>query len=101
MPRRAPVRPFTDWDEIPVVFDAGIMARISGYTIETVKKKTQLGQLPGIKTCEGEEWRYEKTTVMNHYGVDPISCMSEKRLNDFLFTIQKTLLILSEKLNTA
>ena len=99
MPRKAP--PVTDWDTVPVVFDVPMMARISGYTPETVAKKAQRGELPGKKDENDGEWRFEKSAVMKFYGVDPLASISSQQLLKSIQVFEATLNGLAANLNNA
>ena len=60
-------QPITSWDEVPVIFDIAIMCRLTGWSRETVKKKTQKGELPGFKVG-GIEWRYRKDEIQELFS---------------------------------
>lgn len=51
-------RNVTNWDEVPIVMDIVMAARIVGQTPESIKHKCQQGLFPAYK--EGKEWRIEK-----------------------------------------
>lgn len=54
----------TDWDNVPVVFDIPMAARILGVTPEGIKRRCQRGELPAFK--DGKLWRFEKTAFMDY-----------------------------------
>jgi excisionase family DNA binding protein len=54
----------TEWDNVPVIFDIPMAARILGVTPEGVKRRCQLGELPAFK--DGKLWRFEKTAFIDY-----------------------------------
>lgn len=56
------IRPPTNWDEVPLVFDIPLACRMLGKSQENVKKMCQRGAIPAFKA--GKEWRFEKGAVM-------------------------------------
>ena len=61
--------PVTNWQEVPVIFDIPMAARLLGKTVEVVRRMIVNGQLPAQKT--GGEWRLRKDTVMQMMGYLP------------------------------
>ena len=55
----------TNWDQVPVVIDLPFAARILGQSIETLKKRSQRGELPGAFKA-GREWRINKAALRNY-----------------------------------
>lgn len=60
----ARVRPITSWDEVPIVMNLDMAARILDVSYEALKKRCQLGKFPGFKA--GELWRVEKETFRDY-----------------------------------
>ena len=54
-------RKFTNWDELPIVFDLPMASILTGQSCENLKRLCQRGQLPAFKI--GKEWRFEKETL--------------------------------------
>lgn len=59
-------KPITSWDDVPIVLDLAMAARIVGQAPEYLKKRAQRGTFPAYK--EGAAWRCEKTALMKHVG---------------------------------
>ena len=55
----------TDWNQVPVVIDLPFVARILGQSIETLKKHSQRGELPGAFKA-GRDWRVEKDALRKY-----------------------------------
>jgi len=54
-----------NWDQVPVVIDLPFVARILGQSIETLKKRSQRGELPGAFKA-GRDWRIAKDALRNY-----------------------------------
>ena len=61
--------PVTNWQEVPVIFDIPMAARLLGKTVEVVRRMIVNGQLPAQKT--GGEWRLRKDEIMACMGYLP------------------------------
>ena len=55
----------TNWDQVPVVIDLPFASRILGQNIETLKKKSQRGEMPGAFKL-GRDWRVAKDALRNY-----------------------------------
>jgi len=55
----------TSWEQVPVVIDLPFASRILGQSIETLKKRSQRGELPGAFKA-GREWRIAKNTFRDY-----------------------------------
>ena len=55
----------TNWDQVPVVIDLPFAARILGQSIETLKKRSQRGELPGAFKA-GRDWRVNKDVLRSY-----------------------------------
>ena len=58
------VRPITSWDDVPIVMDLPMAARIIGTTRESLEKRCHKGTFPAYK--EGRLWRIEKGALLAH-----------------------------------
>ncbi len=58
------MNPITNWDDVPVVFDLPLAARILGVTYEGIKKRCQKGEIPAFK--DGKLWRMEKEALRDY-----------------------------------
>jgi hypothetical protein len=56
----------TDWQDVPLVLDLPLAARIVGQSPENLKKRAQRGDFPAYK--EGNQWRVAKSSLMKHVG---------------------------------
>ena len=52
----------TDWEQVPIVIDLPFAARILGQSIETLKRRSQRGELPGAFKA-GRDWRIAKDAL--------------------------------------
>ena len=50
-----------NWDNVPVIVDLPMAARILGLTVETLKRYAQQGTFPAFKT--GRAWRVTKKAL--------------------------------------
>ena len=55
----------TSWEQVPVVIDLPFAARILGQSIETLKKRSQRGELPGAFKA-GRDWRVAKDALRSY-----------------------------------
>jgi hypothetical protein len=55
----------TSWEQVPIVIDLPFAARILGQSIETLKKRSQRGELPGAFKA-GRDWRVNKNALRNY-----------------------------------
>ena len=55
----------TSWEQVPVVIDLPFAARILGQSIETLKKRSQRGELPGAFKA-GRDWRVTKDALRRY-----------------------------------
>lgn len=58
---------YYDWDDVPVLLDVTMAARLLGYDCESIKVMCRSGRLPGFKV--GKEWRINKSDIMRMAGV--------------------------------
>mgnify|MGYP000550244126 CR=1 FL=1 len=49
---------FYSWDDVPIIIDAVMAARILGYTVEHTRLLLQQGKIPAHKM--GKDWRISK-----------------------------------------
>lgn len=54
----------TSWDEVPVIMDLPMAARLIGVTPESLKKRCQRGTFPAYK--EGALWRVDKDRLREY-----------------------------------
>lgn len=57
-------RPFTNWDDVPVVFDLALGARILAIAPETLKKYCADGKFPAHKVFNS--WRIDKAEMQQY-----------------------------------
>jgi hypothetical protein len=57
-------KPVTSWDDVPIVMDMPMAARIVGQCPEYLKKRAQRGTFPAYK--EGSQWRVSKAALKEH-----------------------------------
>lgn len=57
-------RLITDWDQVPIIMDLPLAARIVGKSPETLKKLAQRGGFPAYK--DGKFWRVTKEALLEH-----------------------------------
>lgn len=53
--------PVLDWREVPVIFDLGMLARITRKHVECLRRATAAGEIPGVKVLG--EWRFHKDKI--------------------------------------
>jgi len=51
----------TSWDEVPVIFDMPMAARLFGRSVDSLKLKAQAREIPAFKI--GAEWRFDKDAI--------------------------------------
>ena len=66
MPR---IRPITNWDQVPVVFDLPMLSVLLGQSREMLRIRASRGEIPAKKV--GREWRFEKEKILKWLGGDP------------------------------
>lgn len=65
MPRKKATPKLTyNWDEVPVVLDVPLAARILGFTVDSVSRKCKSGELPAHKIMG--EWRFCKDELISY-----------------------------------
>lgn len=52
---------FSNWGEVPVIFDAPMAAALLGESIRTIQYKAQNGIIPAFKV--GSQWRFKKEEI--------------------------------------
>lgn len=57
-------RPITSWEEVPVIFDIPMAARLLGKTPENITRRCQSGEFPAFK--DGKEWRITKEALLKY-----------------------------------
>ena len=62
-------KPIINWDEVPVLMDIPLAARVLIKSPEWVKQKAQSGELPAVKV--GTEWRIPKSKLREYVGDEP------------------------------
>lgn len=50
-----------DWNQVPVMIDLGWLAQITGKNVESLRRATAAGQIPGVKVLG--EWRFHKDQI--------------------------------------
>lgn len=56
----------TDWEDLPIIFDLATLARITGFSYETLRGKARDGEIPCVKV--GTQYRLEKEAVKEWLG---------------------------------
>lgn len=62
-------KPIINWDDVPVLMDIPLAARVLLKSPEWVKQKAQSGELPAVKV--GMEWRIPKSKLREYIGDAP------------------------------
>lgn len=62
-------KPIINWDDVPVLMDIPLAARVLLKSPEWVKQKAQSGELPAVKV--GMEWRIPKNKLREYLGDMP------------------------------
>lgn len=62
-------KPVVNWDDVPVLMDIPLAARVLIKSPEWVKQKAQSGELPAVKV--GMEWRIPKSKLREYIGDEP------------------------------
>lgn len=62
-------KPIINWDDVPVLMDIPLAARVLLKSPEWVKQKAQSGELPAVKV--GMEWRIPKSKLREYIGDEP------------------------------
>ena len=62
-------KPIINWDDVPVLMDIPLAARVLIKSPEWVKQKAQSGDLPAVKV--GNEWRIPKSKLREYIGDEP------------------------------
>lgn len=57
----------TNWEQVPIIFDVPLAARILGLTDQKIRKMCREGTLPAFKIGENS-WRFNKAEFMKHIG---------------------------------
>lgn len=55
---------YYSWDEVPVILDVVLVARILGYSLEYTRRMCQRGTIPANKV--GGDWRISKETLRTY-----------------------------------
>ncbi len=58
----------TTWEQVPVIFDVPIAARILGLSDQKIRKMCREGTLPAYKIGENS-WRFNKGIFMEYLGI--------------------------------
>lgn len=64
-------KPIINWDDVPVLMDIPLAARVLLKSPEWVKQKAQSGELPAVKV--GNEWRIPKSKLRQYLGDMPMT----------------------------
>ena len=62
------MRPITDWNDVPVLMDLPMAARVIGLTERTLKSHCAKGIIPAVKV--GGTWRINKGELMRMLGTE-------------------------------
>ena len=57
-------RPITNWDQVPIIMDIPMVARILGYHPERIRQLIKLNKIPAYKI--GQSWRIEKQDLIDY-----------------------------------
>lgn len=68
-------KPIINWDDVPVLMDIPLAARVLLKSPEWVKQKAQSGELPAVKV--GMEWRIPKSKLREYLGDMPTASPEE------------------------
>lgn len=55
----------TDWNDVPLYMDLPYLSMLFGYSVECLKKKAQVGELPAAKIFG--EWRISKEDAKKYF----------------------------------
>ena len=58
-------KPITTWDELPIIMDLPLAARILGLVPDTLKKHAIAGTFPAFKP-DNKSWRVTKEALMKY-----------------------------------
>ena len=60
-------RNITTWEQVPVIFDVPMAARILGLSDQKIRQMCRKGEIPAYKIGENS-WRFNKSEFMKHIG---------------------------------
>ena len=55
----------TDWSQVPLIIDLPFASRLLGRSVESLKKRAQVGNLPGAFK-DGGHWRVSKDLLRKY-----------------------------------
>lgn len=64
------VRPYTNWDDVPVIIDLAMLCRLLGISMPTAQKLVNAGDIPAKKV--GNAWRVTKDAVKRYVEAERI-----------------------------
>lgn len=65
---KAPQRPITTWEQVPILMDTAYVAMLLGITQSEVRAMARTGELPAVRPGK-RAWRFEKSALMNALGI--------------------------------
>lgn len=69
-------KPITSWDEVPVIFDIPMAARLLGKSYDWIARRCLKGELPAFK--DGVEWRFEKEEFLEYIRQSRVVSYTQK-----------------------
>ena len=69
--RQKPKPLFYSWDEVPIVFDVPMAARLFGFTADAMSRKCAKGEFPAHKVFG--EWRIDKNEAIEFFKQQQIN----------------------------
>lgn len=69
-------RPITSWEQVPIVFDIPLAARILGMSVEHTRRMCKRGELPAFR-C-GKMWRFKKEDFLEYIRDNSVTPFSKK-----------------------
>lgn len=76
MNSRKTYRPITSWEDVPVIFDIPMAARLLGKTPESLTKRCQDGNFPAFK--DGKSWRITKEAFFKYINENGNEAMKKE-----------------------
>lgn len=55
-------KPITNWNDVPVVIDIPMAARLLGFTVDVITRKCKKGEIPAHKVFN--QWRIDKDELV-------------------------------------
>ena len=66
---------YTDWGEIPIIFDMPIAAKLVGKSIDRLKVLARQEKFPAFKV--GSEWRIRKDDLLAYIDNQKVICHAQ------------------------